>query len=217
MSNITIFRNEIFGEIRRMLLNNKPYFVGKDVATILGYSNPTKAISTHCKNGIKEIIPTKNRKEYSKARNAQTMILIPENDLYRLIQKSKTKSEIYKNNFISWLLNEKLIKDNILVVETRDEIEFLDKLEESFKPFNIKGIRQYNVLTYRIDYYIPKLKIAIEYDENDHKNYTYEQHELRQKDIEKELGCEFIRISDNNTDAYNIGLILKEITRKEVA
>lgn len=217
MSNITIFRNEIFGEIRRMLLNNKPYFVGKDVATILGYSNPTKAVSMHCKNGIKEIIPTKNRKEYSKARNAQTMILIPENDLYRLIQKSKTKSEIYKNNFISWLLNEKLIKDNILVVETRDEIEFLDKLEESFKPFNIKGIRQYNVLTYRIDYYIPKLKIAIEYDENDHKNYTYEQHELRQKDIEKELGCEFIRISDNNTDAYNIGLILKEITRKEVA
>lgn len=99
----------------------------------------------------------------------------------------------------------------------RPEVEFLDKLEEAFKPFNIKGIRQYNILTYRIDYYIPELKIAIEYDENDHIQYTYEQHELRQKQIEKELSCKFIRVSDNNTDAYNIGMVLKKIIRNEVA
>ena len=57
----------------------------------------------------------------------------------------------------------------------------------------------------------PNLNIAIEYDENYHNTYTYEQHEGRQKEIEKELGCKFIRISDKNSDDYNIGFVLKEL------
>ena len=216
-SNLQIFKNEQFGKIRTLAIENEPYFVGKDVATILGYSNPTKAVSTHCKNGIKIKVPTKNRSEHSKARNAQTMILISEDDLYKLIQKCKTKSKIYKDNLIEWLVSESLIRDNVMVLETRDEIEFLYKLEEALKSFNIKGIKQYRILTYRIDYYISELNIAIEYDENDHKQYTYKQHELRQKLIEKELGCRFIRVSDSKSDAYNIGVVMKEIIKREVA
>lgn len=96
-------------------------------------------------------------------------------------------------------------------IKTRKELEFLDKLETSLIPFNIKGINQYTALNYRIDYYIPSLNIAIEYDENDHKNYSYEAHKGRQKEIEEELGCRFIRVSDKNSDEYNIGLVIKEI------
>ena len=93
----------------------------------------------------------------------------------------------------------------------RGEVRFLNSLEDALKPFNIQGIRQYMVLSYRIDYYIPSLNIAIEYDENGHKNYTYEAHEGRQAEIEKELGCRFIRVNDSNTDDYNIGLVIKNI------
>lgn len=93
----------------------------------------------------------------------------------------------------------------------RKEITFLNKLEQALKPFNITGIRQYKVFNYRIDYYIPSLKIAIEYDENNHKQYTYEQHEGRQMEIENELGCKFIRVSDKESDEYNIGLVIKEL------
>lgn len=67
------------------------------------------------------------------------------------------------------------------------------------------------MLGYRVDYYVPSLNIAIEYDENGHKNYTYEALEGRQIDIEEELGCRFIRITDNENDDYNIGLAIKEI------
>ncbi len=122
-----------------------------------------------------------------------------------------------QNPKIVSVLNFLLSKSNkeILIVEPpRKELVFLDQLESALKPFNIKGIRQYNILTYRIDYYIPKLNIAIEYDENDHKQYTYKQHELRQKLIEKELGCGFIRVSDSKSDAYNIGLVIKRIFEK---
>ena len=93
----------------------------------------------------------------------------------------------------------------------RKEIIFLDKLEESLKPFNIKGIRQYRILSYRIDYFIPSLNIAIEYDENNHNNYTYEAHEGREKEIKEILNCKFIRVTDYNTDEYNIGYIIKSI------
>ena len=102
-------------------------------------------------------------------------------------------------------------KEDFIILSARKEINFLEALEKGLEPFNIKGIRQYNIDKYRIDYYIPSLNIAIEYDENGHANYTYEEHEGRQKYIENKLGCRFIRITDNNSDEYNIGLVIKEL------
>ena len=84
-------------------------------------------------------------------------------------------------------------------------------LEDALKPFGLKGIKQYKVKSYRIDYYIESVNIAIEYDEADHINYSYKKHEGRQKEIEKELGCRFIRVSNNDNNAYNIGKVIKEI------
>lgn len=39
MKELQIFKNDEFGEIRTVQLNNETYFVGKDVAESLGYSN----------------------------------------------------------------------------------------------------------------------------------------------------------------------------------
>ena len=54
------------------------------------------------------------------------------------------------------------------------------------------------------------MNIAIEYDENGHASYKYEEYEDRQKEIEKELGCKFIRVTDKESDECNIGLVIKE-------
>ena len=100
----------------------------------------------------------------------------------------------------------------------RKEIKFLDKLEQALEPFNIKGEKQYpiniNHKHYRIDYYIPQLNIAVEYDEKGHSSYTYEEHEGRQKEIEKKLVCRFIRVTDKKSDEYNIGLVFKKLFRE---
>lgn len=105
-------------------------------------------------------------------------------------------------------------------VHERKEIIFIEELEKSLLGFGeIKGVKQYNVLNYRVDYFIPLYNVVIEYDENDHKNYTYEQQEGRQKEIEGELArtfdypCKFIRVSDKNSNSYNIGLIFKELCK----
>lgn len=47
MNNLQIFNSEEFGDIRTVTINNEPWFVGKDVAEALGYSNASKAVSTH--------------------------------------------------------------------------------------------------------------------------------------------------------------------------
>ena len=47
MNELQIFNNEQFGEIRAVELNGEPWFVGKDVAQALGYSNPRKALADH--------------------------------------------------------------------------------------------------------------------------------------------------------------------------
>ena len=47
MNDLKIFENKEFGEIRTVIENGEPWFVGKDVADILGYADPNKAIAMH--------------------------------------------------------------------------------------------------------------------------------------------------------------------------
>lgn len=47
MNELKIFDNAEFGSIRTLEVNGEPYFVGKDVAEVLGYTNPRKAIIDH--------------------------------------------------------------------------------------------------------------------------------------------------------------------------
>lgn len=47
MNELQIFNHQQFGEIRTVSINNEPWFVGKDVAAALGYSNPRKALIDH--------------------------------------------------------------------------------------------------------------------------------------------------------------------------
>ena len=42
-----IFKNDEFGQVRIVEINNEPYFVGKDVVDILGYQNGSRDINTH--------------------------------------------------------------------------------------------------------------------------------------------------------------------------
>ena len=47
MSELQIFKNAEFGFVRTLSINGEPYFVGKDVAAILGYAKPLNALAAH--------------------------------------------------------------------------------------------------------------------------------------------------------------------------
>ena len=207
---LQVFTNDEFGSIRAILIDKEIYFVGSDITTVLGHSNASSAISNYCKNIMK--------REAKVGKCKTRVLLIQSEDVAALIQKSKIMPAKDKEKFKEWLFNLFDIKDDLIVIESREEIEFFDKLENMFNTMNIpKGIKQYNVLDkYRIDYYIPELKIAIEYDENGHSGYTYEQHEGRQEEIQNELCCEFVRL-DNRDDIFtNIAKVFKVILDKSI-
>lgn len=187
--------------IRSAILDDNIYFVAKDIAEALDYASPDKAYQ-NCKN-IKSS-PNYNLNKINNLHPATKWI--SEIDVKILIIKSETKSSNFKEKLYNFLFP----NNNTTFLHSRVEIEFLDSLKQSLQPFGIEGSNQFKVLNYRIDFYIPKLNIAIEYDEESHI-YKSSEDSLRQKEIEKEIGCYFIRINTRNTHAWNIGYVIKEI------
>jgi prophage antirepressor-like protein len=61
--------------------HGEPWFVARDVATVLGYTNSRKAINDHCKGVTKRDLPTRG--------GLQSVTIIPERDLYQLIMNSR--------------------------------------------------------------------------------------------------------------------------------
>ena len=96
---IEIFKNEEFGEIRTLLINDEPWFVGKDVTEILGYSNPSKALSDHVDEEDKL-----NNKSLSSLGQRGGWI-INESGLYSLILSSKLPTA---KKFKKWVTSEVL-------------------------------------------------------------------------------------------------------------
>lgn len=115
-----------------------------------------------------------------------------------------------KEPLLYWYNKNSNTNQNIILCD-RKEKYFIDELEEILNVMNIKCIRQFRVLKYYIDLFIPDFHLAIEYDEGNHKNYTYENHGLRQNNIEKVISCRFIRLSDFDSNLHNIGIVMKEI------
>src|SRR5690606_19661551 len=105
MNRIQAFNHQLFGEIRAVVLDDKPYFVGVDVARALEYSNPSKAVIDHCKGITKLEIPSPG--------GTQETNVIPEGDVYRLIIKAADQSrnpniKAKAEQFERWIFDEVL-------------------------------------------------------------------------------------------------------------
>ena len=99
MNEITVFNNDEFGSIRTVTIESEPWLVGKDVAEVLGYTNPSKALADH--------VDTEDKL------NNETLLslgqrggwLINESGLYSLIMSSKLPTA---KKFKRWVTSEVL-------------------------------------------------------------------------------------------------------------
>lgn len=83
MNNISTFNNPAFGSVRAVSVNDEPYFVGKDVAEILGYERPTDAVRKRVDSDDRGVAKMETPS------GAQEMTIINESGLYSLILSSK--------------------------------------------------------------------------------------------------------------------------------
>lgn len=104
MNELQIFNSEEFGEIRTVTIDNKPWFVGKDVALALGYSNASKAVSTHVEEEDRILKVLEADSQNGNVVKTQTA-LINESGLYALIFGSKLDSA---KRFKHWVTSEVL-------------------------------------------------------------------------------------------------------------
>lgn len=100
MKDLMIFENAEFGQMRTVTINNEPWFVGKDVATALGYAKARNAILSHVLEEDKKDAPIQGTPG-----GTQTMTIINESGLYALIFGSKLESA---KKFKHWVTSEVL-------------------------------------------------------------------------------------------------------------
>ncbi|WP_195993876.1 BRO family protein [Faecalibacillus faecis] len=101
MNELQIFNNEEFGNVRSLMIDNEPWFVGKDVAEALGYKNVRDSLARHIDSDDKRdgvVIHDSMGRE-------QKPIIINESGLYSLILSSKLESA---KKFKRWVTSEVL-------------------------------------------------------------------------------------------------------------
>lgn len=99
MQELQIFKNKEFGEVRTVTIDNEPWFVGKDVAEALGYTNPQKAVRDHV------LEEDRGMNEMDTPSGRQNLAVINESGLYALIFGSKLESA---KRFKHWVTSEVL-------------------------------------------------------------------------------------------------------------
>ena len=98
LNKLQVFKNSEFGELSILIIDGKEYFPAADCARVLGYANPHKAISDHCRGVTKrEVIDNLGR--------TQEKNFIPEGDLYRLIVRSNLPAA---ERFERWVFDDVL-------------------------------------------------------------------------------------------------------------
>lgn len=99
MNELKVFNNPDFGTIRTLELNGEPWFVGKDVAEVLGYSDTAQAIRKHTDAEEKGVV------EMTTPGGRQPITIINESGLYSLILSSKLPTA---KKFKRWVTSEVL-------------------------------------------------------------------------------------------------------------
>ena len=94
---LQVYKNAEFGSVRTTTNGGQPYFVGKDVASILGYTNTRKALIDHVDAEDKGVT------KWDTLGGTQQMTIINESGLYSLILSSKLPSA---KEFKHWVTSE---------------------------------------------------------------------------------------------------------------
>src|SRR5699024_10123170 len=103
IANIEIFKNEEFGSVRVVVIDNDPWFVGRDVAAALGYANTKDALGKHVEAEDKQIIQRSQNATFEIP--VRGLTIINESGLYSLMLMSKLPSA---KRFKHWITSEVL-------------------------------------------------------------------------------------------------------------
>ncbi|ANR70110.1 toxin Bro [Selenomonas sp. oral taxon 126] len=144
---IQIYENAEFGKVRTMVKNGEPYFVGKDVADILGYSNTRDALAKHVDDEDKNTVAIRDG-----IQGNPNLTIINESGVYALIFGSKLPKA---KQFKRWVTSEVLPS-----IRKTGSYNTIPKEKQAFKEQELKA-RMLNARVRESNQY---LKIAAQID-----------------------------------------------------
>ena len=190
--------------------NNNLWISQKNMAKIL--EKTTQSICQHLKDLYKYVGNINNKKIFSvkqKEGNRNVVRQIEHYDIETFF------------NLATKVRNVSIVKELIDIIKTFHPVKFRfsakeyifkDILDKAFKDVE-EFIYQYRINDYIIDFYFPRIHLAIEYDEKHHNYYVNKNADIeRQNILENDLNCTFIRVKEgyefeglNNILKYIIG------------
>lgn len=191
--------NELFNGnliVSRDTETDEVYFYAKQAATILGYKDTDQAIRIHCsdakwlsKSQLTVLFGENTEANGVHFSNSGGKV-ISSKDMISLISNNQTSSDEIKSFLLSIADPDCVLVSN---KQTKESAFYHTVVKRMFAKYEI--IRQYPILGYKIDFYVPELKIAIEFDEKYHDDNIVKD-QVRQKEIEDKLKCTFIRVPE---------------------
>lgn len=234
MNELQIFNSTEFGEVRTIIKDNEIWFVGKDVAKALGYSDTNKAVAMHVDDEDKQL-----NDKTSSSFGQRGATIINESGLYSLVLSSKLpKAKEFKRwitkevipsirkygGYIAKPLNQlDILEQSIQIMkEQQRRLEEHDnrlaKIESNIE--QIKELEQINASNWRLYFGSVTRKIARYYPCLDMENpYQAIRHEFYER-LEAEARCDLDRRLKNKKErAYKAGLNknkIKEINKLDI-
>lgn len=203
-NNIEVFENPLFGMIRTLEIDGKPYFIASDVTKALGYTNSSKAIKDHCRWVTKRYVPHPQSADKKIEVN-----IIPQGDVMRLAAKSelpgaeKFESWIF-DDVIPTVLNHGIYATDSVINKILDDPDFGIKILTELKEERIARMtaeeekeKLQQELDYSKDWYSIKRVAAM----NGVDWKTFNWRKLKEKSIE--LGYGVKKIFDANYGEVN--------------
>lgn len=238
MNELQIFKSPEFGQVRMIIINDEVWFLGKDVAEALKYSNTNKAIKDHVDEEDKQFFRG-NEMLGLKSTNNYGAIFINESGLFSLALSSKLpKAKEFKRwitkevipsirkygGYIAKPLNQlDILEKSIQIMkEQQRRLEEHDnrlaKIESNIE--QIKELEQINASNWRLYFGSVTRKIAKYYPCLDMENpYQAIRHEFYER-LENEAHCNLnIRLKNKKERAYKAGFNknkIKEINKLDI-
>jgi len=196
-------------ELQVILLDNlEPWFIAKEISDLLGYSETSKMLKRLDDDEKKTVARNDQLIPLHLFKNQGNLILINQKGVLQAISGSYKKTQSFKKELLNLIGI-----SNLYIVETKESLfaeSLIDFVKEAYK-LHIQT--QFYILGYKIDFYLPEIKLAIEFDEEHHK-YTEEDDLTREHLISKALDCSFLRIPHKLSLSLQLALVTKAINQR---
>lgn len=205
-SEIKIFNNSEFGQVRTINEEGKIMFNATDIAKALGYANPRKAIITHCKSGrglIRSMgVETGKMMDGTPIMQNVSVRFIDEGDVYRLIVSSKLpKAEVF----------EKWVFDEVLPSIRKTGGYMVARDDESPEEIMARALLVAQETLKRREERLKQLETENERQRTTIEEKTRENHNMMGKLIEQAPDVKYVKSTLNAPTTYTTTQIAKEL------